>query len=66
MKRSVIRCRSLFLSLLFLLGATLLPLRAYDAATDSQQRLLNDIKYLASDELEGRGVGLKGLDQVGW
>src|SRR5204863_9026762 len=32
------------------------------AAAVSQQRLLTDIKYLSSDELEGRGVGLAGLD----
>ena len=35
-----------------------------DAASASQQRLLTDIKYLASDELEGRGVGLAGLDMA--
>src|SRR5260370_30188188 len=33
-----------------------------DKVAQSQQRLLTDIKSLASDELEGRGVGLKGLD----
>ncbi len=27
-----------------------------------QERLLKDIQYLSSDELEGRGVGTKGLD----
>ncbi len=30
--------------------------------TPATARLLADIKYLASDELEGRGVGTKGLD----
>lgn len=38
------------------------PLHSGDASNESEQRLLRDIKYLASDELEGRGVGLKGLD----
>jgi len=33
-----------------------------DATTESQSRLLNDVKYLASDELEGRGVGTQGLN----
>lgn len=33
-----------------------------DRAAETQSRLLKDIQYLASDELEGRGVGLKGLD----
>ncbi len=33
-----------------------------DATTESQTRLLSAIKYLASDDLEGRGVGTKGLN----
>jgi len=37
---------------------------AAPAATLSatEQRLFEDVKYLASDELEGRGIGSKGLD----
>jgi hypothetical protein len=35
---------------------------AGDAIPDVEQRMRRDIQYLASDELEGRGVGLKGLD----
>src|SRR5262249_9679016 len=31
-------------------------------STASEARLLEAVKYLASDELEGRGVGTKGLD----
>lgn len=31
---------------------------------DSQTRLKRDLEYLASDELEGRGVGTKGLDSA--
>jgi len=33
-----------------------------DAASDSAQRLSDSVKYLASDALEGRGIGTKGLD----
>ncbi|HEY0982169.1 M28 family peptidase [Schlesneria sp.] len=33
-----------------------------DAVVESQVRLLNDIKFLASDDLEGRGVGTSGLN----
>ncbi|MBI3469263.1 MAG: M28 family peptidase [Planctomycetes bacterium] len=33
-------------------------------AAKSQQRVLADVKFLASDELEGRGVGTKGLDMA--
>lgn len=51
------------LTCLLLLGAgSVLP--AADAVLETEQRLLKDVKYLASDELEGRGVGLKGLDQA--
>ena len=45
-----------------LLAASWMPVIAGDTAADSERRLLEDVKYLASDELEGRGVGLKGLD----
>ncbi|HXZ16448.1 MAG TPA: PA domain-containing protein, partial [Roseiarcus sp.] len=31
---------------------------------ESQTHLLNDIKYLASDELEGRGIGTNGLNKA--
>ncbi|MSR59356.1 MAG: M20/M25/M40 family metallo-hydrolase [Planctomycetaceae bacterium] len=58
-----------YLKWIVVIGAVLaLPLAAAwpvypgDAVAESQQRLLDDIKYLSSDELEGRGVGLKGLD----
>ena len=33
-----------------------------DAPSDVKARLAESLKYLASDELEGRGVGTKGLD----
>jgi hypothetical protein len=35
-----------------------------DAANELESRLLKDIKYLASDELEGRGVGTNGLNKA--
>ena len=35
-----------------------------EAVPDSEKRLLEDIKYLASDELEGRGVGTNGLNKA--
>jgi hypothetical protein len=40
----------------------LLPAHADNAAVES--RLLNDVKYLASDELEGRGIGTEGLNKA--
>lgn len=43
--------------------ATLVAARVFaDAATESQTRLLGGVKYLASDDLEGRGVGTDGLN----
>lgn len=38
---------------------------AADAVTEAKDRLLDNIKYLASDELEGRGVGTEGLTTAG-
>jgi hypothetical protein len=35
-----------------------------DTPSESQAHLLNDIKYLASDELEGRGIGTDGLNKA--
>jgi di/tripeptidase len=35
---------------------------AAEAATESEARLSRTVKFLSSDELEGRGVGTKGLD----
>ncbi|MEZ5942756.1 MAG: M28 family peptidase [Planctomycetaceae bacterium] len=39
------------------------PLAAEELSPGAQ-RLLNDVKYLASDELEGRGVGTEGLEKA--
>jgi hypothetical protein len=38
------------------------PFVAAEDDKADEQRLLETVKYLASDELEGRGVGTKGLD----
>src|SRR5277367_5311339 len=35
-----------------------------DTPVESQSHLLRDIKYLASDELEGRGIGTDGLNKA--
>jgi hypothetical protein len=39
-------------------------LLAADAPTDAQSRLLNDVKILADDAMEGRGIGTAGLDMA--
>lgn len=61
MRRSSRFLRFAVIVLPLLLGSVL-PVFSGDAATVTQQNLLQDIKYLASDELEGRGVGSKGLN----
>ncbi len=51
-----------------LLAAWSLPLRGEAlrvALPEAKARLLEDVKYLASDELEGRGVGTNGLTVAG-
>lgn len=45
---------------LLLVAAWTVPLRG-EAIVEAKARLLEDVKYLASDELEGRGVGTNGL-----
>jgi hypothetical protein len=42
-------------------GATLL---AADHVAESEQRLREDVAYLSSDELEGRGIGTEGLNKA--
>ena len=50
---------------LLLISALLIPAYGFgDAEADSQSRLIDTVKYLASDELEGRGVGTHGLDKA--
>ncbi len=46
---------------LLLVAAVGLPLRG-EALPETKARLLDDVKYLASDELEGRGPGTNGIN----
>lgn len=43
-------------------AAALTKATALERGEASEARLTNDIKYLASDELEGRGIGTKGIN----
>jgi len=52
------------LAALLVAWAGVAPVELFSADAASRERLLRDIKYLASEELEGRGVGLKGLDDA--
>jgi len=53
-------------TIVVLLGAVLGPLAGSGRAADEQavieKRLADSVRYLASDELEGRGLGTKGLE----
>jgi hypothetical protein len=50
---------------LLLISVLFIPAYGFgDAESDSESRLINDVKYLASDELQGRGVGTQGLDKA--
>jgi len=57
----MLRVGAVVCSLLLFVAAWSLPLRG-EAIPDAKVRLLEDVKFLASDELEGRGVGTKGLN----
>ena len=46
---------------LLLMAAVTLPLHG-EALPEIKARLLDDVKYLASDELEGRGPGTNGIN----
>lgn len=56
----MLRVGAVVCSSLLLLAACALPLRG-DSLPETKVRLLEDVKYLSSDELEGRGVGTNGL-----
>ena len=49
-------------ALLILAGLTLTGLVTAVEPTAEESRLSHDIKYLASDDLQGRGVGTDGLN----
>ncbi len=57
--------RWLFQSLLIALTCAVSPnLALAEALKESEVRLLKDLKYLASDELEGRGVDTEGINKA--
>jgi hypothetical protein len=45
--------------------ASVLPLRAEELAKGAVVRMSDDLRYLASDELEGRNVGTEGIAKAG-
>jgi hypothetical protein len=55
-------CVALVPAAIFLVAGTLWSGQAVDDV--AAQRVLDDIKLLASDELEGRGVGTRGIDRA--
>ena len=57
----MLRVMFVFGSLALLISSLTLPVRG-DALPKTNDRLLEDIKFLASDDLEGRGVGTKGIN----
>ena len=57
----MIRVLALMVGVLGLVTAAVMPLRG-EALPDVKSRLLSDVKYLASDELEGRGPGTNGIN----
>ena len=57
----MLRVVALMIGVLGLVVATVMPLRG-EALPDAKGRLLSDVKYLASDELEGRGPGTNGIN----
>ncbi len=57
----MLRVVALLIGVLGLVAASVMPLRG-EALPDAKARLLSDVQYLASDELEGRGPGTKGIN----
>src|SRR3954468_492311 len=54
--------RVFFAVAILLIGSARLP--AAENAKSSEERLRQDVTYLAADALEGRGVGTPGLDKA--
>src|SRR6185369_11268090 len=48
----------------FLLSLAWVAARAADSSAESEARLRETVSYLASDELQGRGVGTAGIDKA--
>src|SRR5579863_8035423 len=63
---SVSRRLAAAILLLAVFGRPIVAAAAENAADArvTEERLYESVKFLASDELEGRGVGTKGLDQA--
>src|SRR6478736_1716463 len=47
-----------------LIGFGSAAIQAADSTADSEARLRETVTYLASDELQGRGVGTAGIDKA--
>src|SRR5438445_2185323 len=58
----IFRMKRLIATLLLLVLVT--PTWAAENAAESESRLRQTVTYLASDALEGRGVGTSGLDKA--
>lgn len=50
---------------LLLATRLVLQTQAHDTLTPADHRALNDLRYLAADAREGRGVGTRGLEEAG-
>jgi peptidase M28-like protein/PDZ domain-containing protein len=50
---------------LLLAARLVLQTQAHDTLTPAAHRALDDLRYLADDAREGRGVGTRGLDEAG-
>lgn len=61
-RQCALTCGLIWMTLLVI--AVVVPLQADEPATALESRLLDGVKYLASDDLEGRGVGTDGLDKA--
>jgi hypothetical protein len=58
------RLGRIVLPTVLVLCGSLPPVVAGDARSEAEARLKSDITFLASDELEGRGVGTEGLNRA--
>ncbi len=61
-KQRLARGFTIFAALALLPALVFVPAKSDDATSAVESRLLDGVKYLASDELEGRGVGTAGLN----
>lgn len=61
----MLRRMGVTVALIGIVLATAAKLAAGDAAVEAKDRLRENVKYLSSDELEGRGIGTQGLTTAG-